>query len=211
MGIACLLSDGEESACNAGDPGSIPGWWRFPWRREWLPTPVFLPGEFNGQRSLVGCSPWGCKESDTTEWLTLSEDIRNYLKQQQQQQNTILMRHIFGMNSLYKQVKSLSLDFMLFLWSNICPWKVCICVCICVPAVTAWSILRIKRHICYSQWWGDLNRNHTWRTHVPTWIILWEISRAFGFFGLNNSDSENKPLGAAIESYWDETNSLGTG
>ena len=42
------------------------------WRREWLPTPVFLPGEFQGQRSLVGYSPWGCKESDTTEWLTLS-------------------------------------------------------------------------------------------------------------------------------------------
>ena len=32
-----------------------------------LPTPVFLPGEFHGQRSLAGYSPWGCKESDTTE------------------------------------------------------------------------------------------------------------------------------------------------
>jgi len=31
------------------------------WRREWLPTPVFLPGEFHGQRSLVGYSPWGHK------------------------------------------------------------------------------------------------------------------------------------------------------
>ena len=35
------------------------------------PTPVFLPAEFRGQRNLVGCSPWGCKESDTTEQLTL--------------------------------------------------------------------------------------------------------------------------------------------
>ena len=35
------------------------------------PTPVFLPGEFYGQRSLVGYSPWGHKEWDTTEWLTL--------------------------------------------------------------------------------------------------------------------------------------------
>ena len=42
------------------------------WRREWLPTPVFLPGEFHEQRSLVGYSPWGHKESDMTEWLTLS-------------------------------------------------------------------------------------------------------------------------------------------
>jgi len=36
-----------------------------------LPTPVFLPGEFHGQRSLVGYGPWGCKELDTTEQLTL--------------------------------------------------------------------------------------------------------------------------------------------
>ena len=39
------------------------------WRREWLPTPIFLPGEFHGQRSLVGYSPWGCKELDMTERL----------------------------------------------------------------------------------------------------------------------------------------------
>ena len=40
-----------------------------PWRKECLPIPVFLPGEFHGQRSLVGYSPWGCKESDMTEQL----------------------------------------------------------------------------------------------------------------------------------------------
>ena len=57
----------EESACNAGALGSIPGLERFPWRREWLPTPVFLPGEFHGWRSLVGYSPWRRKESDMTE------------------------------------------------------------------------------------------------------------------------------------------------
>ena len=42
---------------------------KIPWRREWLHTLVFLPGEFHGARipcSLVGCSPWGRKESDTT-------------------------------------------------------------------------------------------------------------------------------------------------
>ena len=43
-----------------------------PWRRKWLHTPVFLPGEFNEQRSLVGYSSWGCKESNRTEQLTLS-------------------------------------------------------------------------------------------------------------------------------------------
>ena len=39
------------------------------WRRKWQPTPVFLPGESHGRRSLVGCSPWGHEESDTTEQL----------------------------------------------------------------------------------------------------------------------------------------------
>ena len=40
-----------------------------PWRRKWQPTPVFLPWKSHGQRSLVGHSPWGRKESDTTEQL----------------------------------------------------------------------------------------------------------------------------------------------
>ena len=44
----------------------------FPWRRAWQPTPVFLPGESHGQRRLVSHSPWGCKESDMTERLTIT-------------------------------------------------------------------------------------------------------------------------------------------
>ena len=43
------------SACNAGDPGSVPRSGRFPWRRKWQPTPVSLPGKFHGQRQ----APWG--------------------------------------------------------------------------------------------------------------------------------------------------------
>ena len=39
------------------------------WRRQWHPTPVHLPGKSHGQRSLVGCRPWGREESDTTERL----------------------------------------------------------------------------------------------------------------------------------------------
>ena len=53
--------DGKESACNAGDLGLILWVWKIPWRREWQPTPVFLPGEFHGQRSLAGYSPWAPK------------------------------------------------------------------------------------------------------------------------------------------------------
>ena len=63
-------SDGRESAYNAGaagDSGSIPKVRKIPWRRAWQPTPVSLPGESHGQRSLVDYSLWGRKESDTTE------------------------------------------------------------------------------------------------------------------------------------------------
>ena len=42
-----------------------------PWRRKWQPTPVFLPGESHGQRSLAGYSPWGHKESDTAEQVSV--------------------------------------------------------------------------------------------------------------------------------------------
>ena len=44
--------------------------WEDPLERKWQSTPVFLPGESHGQRSLAGYSPWGHKESDTTKWLT---------------------------------------------------------------------------------------------------------------------------------------------
>ena len=98
-------SAGKESACNARDPGLIPGsgrspgegtgyplqyswaslvtqtvkslpamretWvrslgWEVPWRRAWQPTPVFLPGEPHGQRSLAGCGPCGHEEPGAT-------------------------------------------------------------------------------------------------------------------------------------------------
>ena len=45
---------------SAGDSGLIPGLGRFPWRREWQLTSLFLPGELHGQRSLAGYSPWNC-------------------------------------------------------------------------------------------------------------------------------------------------------
>ena len=50
-------------------------------RRQWHPTPVLLPGKSHGWRSLVGCSPWGCQESDTTERLhfhTLEKEMATH-------------------------------------------------------------------------------------------------------------------------------------
>ena len=54
------------------NPPAVQETWdgKMPWRKEWLPTLVSLPGESPGWRSLEGYSPWGLKESDTTEQLT---------------------------------------------------------------------------------------------------------------------------------------------
>ena len=56
--------------CNAGRPGFTPWVGRIPWRRKWQPTPVFLPGEFHGQRSLVGYRPWDHRIG--LDWLALT-------------------------------------------------------------------------------------------------------------------------------------------
>ena len=60
MGIHCMTWGTQTGLCN-----SLEEWER----RQWRPTPVPSPGEYHGRRSLVGCSPWGREESDTTEQL----------------------------------------------------------------------------------------------------------------------------------------------
>ena len=61
-----IPSGGKETPCNAKRPRFNLRVGKIPWRRKWQPTPVFLLGEFHGQRSLAGYSPWGHKESDST-------------------------------------------------------------------------------------------------------------------------------------------------
>ena len=66
---------------NAGDLsdlGLIPGLGKISWSRKGQPTPVFLPRESHGQRSLVGYSPWDRKESDTTEQLNSNAFVSEY-------------------------------------------------------------------------------------------------------------------------------------
>ena len=75
MGFPCG-SAGKESACNVGDLGSTPGLGRSPGRKR-LPTPVVLPGESHGQRSLADDSPWGCKGLDMIERLSLQACLSN--------------------------------------------------------------------------------------------------------------------------------------
>ena len=60
-------SDSKSVCLQCGRPGFYPWVGKIPRRRKWQPTPVFLPGKSHGQRSLACYSPWGCKESDTTE------------------------------------------------------------------------------------------------------------------------------------------------
>ena len=61
------IYNGEKTAFSINGAGKTGQLHVKDWRRAWQPTPVFLPGESHGQMSLVGYSPWGCKESDTTE------------------------------------------------------------------------------------------------------------------------------------------------
>ena len=61
-----MVKNPPANAGDIGDVGLIPGLGRSPWRRKWQPTPVFLPGESHGQRSLTGYSSQGHEESDVT-------------------------------------------------------------------------------------------------------------------------------------------------
>ena len=62
-------SDGKVSCLQCGRPGFDPCVGKILWRRKWQPPPVLFPWKSHGLRSLVGYSPWGPKELDTTEWL----------------------------------------------------------------------------------------------------------------------------------------------
>ena len=67
------------------------------WRRKWQPTPVFLPGESQGQGSLVGCHLWGHTESDTTEATQ---------QQQQQQQQQDIIKYIIRLKRRTKRYQN---------------------------------------------------------------------------------------------------------
>ena len=75
MGLPWWLR-GESICLQCERPGFDPWVGKISWRRKWQPTPVLLPGESHGRRSLVDYSPRGCKESDTTERLHLSSILQ---------------------------------------------------------------------------------------------------------------------------------------
>ena len=61
-----MVKNMSASVRDTEDAGSIPGFWKITWSRKRQPTPVSVPGESHGQRSLVGCSSWGHMELDMT-------------------------------------------------------------------------------------------------------------------------------------------------
>ena len=65
--IYLLMVSGKESACQCRRCGLDPWVWKIPWRREWQPTPVFLPGKSHGQEELGRLLSTGLQESDTIE------------------------------------------------------------------------------------------------------------------------------------------------
>ena len=130
---------------------------KIPWRRKWQPTSVFLPGKSHGQRSLTGYSLWGCKESDTTEWLYTHTHTHT-------RDDTFQVSHIVRFNKLLSESAwyltgniSLLFLFATFLWwvFSICLWLLAFCSFI-YPASTwalstgeAWVGLEIR-------WWNVL-------------------------------------------------------
>ena len=86
------LSDKSAGQCRRHRRWRFDPWGgKMPWRRKWQPTPVFLPGESHGQKSPMGYSPRGCKELDTTEWLS-----------RQAQHNHSCRNHVFTRQCILK-------------------------------------------------------------------------------------------------------------
>ena len=109
----CLLhfefigSEGKVSCLQSGRPGFSPWVGKILWRRKWHPTPVLLPGKSHGQRSVVGYSPLGHKESDTTERLHSFHGVRKC--------SNLILLHVTVQFSQHHLLKRLSLPHCIFL------------------------------------------------------------------------------------------------
>ena len=92
---------------------------KIPWRRAWQPTPVFLPGESLGRRSLAGYRPWGCKESDTTE------------ATQQAQQSDSVITYFFSLPLYFIMNYEIYIQFLCYTVELCCSSILYIVVCVC--------------------------------------------------------------------------------
>ena len=121
-------SDRKESACHAGDLGLIPGLERSPEEGNANPLQYSCLDNPHGQRSLVGYSSWGCKESDTTE--RLSTTVFNYAYMLSHF-NPIWLCDPMDHNPSGFSVQVIILARILE-WVAMSSWFPCMCVCVCV-------------------------------------------------------------------------------
>ena len=105
------------------DAGLIPGSKKIPWRRAWQPIPVFLPGEFHGQRGLAVYNPKGRKESDTIEQLSMHA---SHMKKERNmpKQKVLYIRRIRNILSVKyyssQRVRCRAQFRFFYLWSSLC-------------------------------------------------------------------------------------------
>ena len=99
-GLPWWLMD-KESACQCKRYVFDPCVGKIPWRRQWQPTPVFLPGESHGRRSLVGYSPWCQEELDMTKWLNNNNNTVYILQPMNQGVILNFNSHCFKKDNLY--------------------------------------------------------------------------------------------------------------
>ena len=103
-------------------PFGIGRWWSW---RKWQPTPVFLPGESQGQRSLVGCRPWGCTELDTTEATQQQQQQQQRLKQGVRRGWLGILEYLTGPLSLgsFSQRKDVRAGVSVSVICRTCAWE----------------------------------------------------------------------------------------
>ena len=170
MGLPWWLR-GKESAYNAEDPGDRFDPWvgKIPWRRAWQPTPVFLPGEFHGQRSLRG-TVHGVAELDMTEmtghtctnvnWGRLSNlkksDPTKQVFWNTRVQYPVKTLVFINANTTLQNVKTLTLRLfkeLVYLFFDDNLWKestyVCECIHVHPPAVSEWVQGAYLCHCCF--------------------------------------------------------------
>ena len=105
------------------------------WRRKWQPTPVFLPGESQGQRSLMGCCLWGCTESDMTEATQQQHSAFRLYKWYPS--NTRRDKSFFLI--LLKKSPGRNIDLNGPMWPERGQRVVCVCVCVRTCVCVCWK------------------------------------------------------------------------
>ena len=104
---------------------------KIPWRRKWQPTPVSLPGKFHGQRSLVGYSPWGSKELDTTEHTHIFNFMGLFL--------FLSSLILFYRCNIFSTLSTLNANFKVWFSSNVWQvWFICSYLYLIIP-VCLWA------------------------------------------------------------------------